>query len=94
MPTSDGDKRSKFWSEPSCTSILCVYEQGMISRASLLADMISTEISCTGPYCVKVFFKHKIVIIFLPIHLNMCFGCSKNRLIETVLLNTHCICFG
>ena len=24
----------------------------------------------------------------------MCFGCSKNRLIETVLLSTHNICFG
>ena len=25
----------------------------------------------------KQIFKHKIVIIFLPISLNMCFGCSK-----------------
>ena len=24
----------------------------------------------------------------------MCFGCSKNRLFETVLLSTHNICFG
>ena len=39
-------------------------------------------------------FKRKIVIIFLPISLNICFGCSKNRLIETVLLSTHSICFG
>ena len=38
--------------------------------------------------------KLKIVIIFLSISLNMCFGCSKNSLIETVLLSTHNICFG
>ena len=29
-----------------------------------------------------------------PNDLNMCFGCSKTRLIETVLLSTHNICFG
>ena len=28
-----------------------------------------------GP--VKQKFEHKIVIIFLPINLNICFGCSK-----------------
>ena len=39
-------------------------------------------------------FQHKIVNIFLPINFNICFGCSKNRLIETVLLSTHNICFG
>ena len=39
-------------------------------------------------------FEHKIVNIFLPINLNICFGCSKKRLIEMVLLNTHNICFG
>ena len=29
------------------------------------------------------FFEHMIVIIFLPISFNMCFGAQKNRLIET-----------
>ena len=48
--------------------------------------------------------KHKIVIIFLPISLNVCFGCSKEQsqlvgsfeypLSETVLLSTQNICFG
>ena len=38
-------------------------------------------------------FWAKIVIIFLPISLNICFGAQKNRLIETVLLSTHNICF-
>ena len=45
----------------------------------------------------KLFFKHKIVTIFLSISLNMCFGLSKElsqRLMETVLLSTHNICFG
>ena len=32
--------------------------------------------------------------IFLPISFNICFGAQKNRLIETVLLRTHNICFG
>ena len=40
------------------------------------------------------FYLRKISIIFLPINLNMCFGAQKNRLIETVLLITHNICFG
>ena len=38
--------------------------------------------------------EHKIVNIFLPISFNICFGCSKKRLIGTVLLSTHNICFG
>ena len=29
------------------------------------------------------------MIFFLSISLNMCVGCSKNRLLETVLLSTH-----
>ena len=37
---------------------------------------------------------HKIAIIFLSISLNCVLGAQKNRLIETVLLNTHNICFG
>ena len=37
---------------------------------------------------VKI-FERKIAIIFLSISLNMCFGCSKNCLTETVLLSTH-----
>ena len=37
---------------------------------------------------------HKIVIIFLTISLNICLGAQKNRLIKTVLLSTHNICFG
>ena len=40
------------------------------------------------------FFECKIVIFFLPISLNICFGAQKNGLIETVLLSTHNICFG
>ena len=48
-------------------------------------------------------FQRKIVNIFLPIIFSIFFGCikepshwdgSKNRLIETVLLSTHNICFG
>ena len=39
------------------------------------------------------FFRCKIVNIFLLISFNMCFGDQKNRLIETVLLSTHNICF-
>ena len=39
-------------------------------------------------------FQRKIVYIFLPIKLNMCYGAKTNRLIETVLLSTHNICFG
>ena len=38
--------------------------------------------------------KRKIMITSLSISLNICFGAQKNRLIETVLLRTHNICFG
>ena len=31
-------------------------------------------------------------IYFLTLHFNICFGCSKNRLIKTVLLSAHNIC--
>ena len=36
----------------------------------------------------------KIVIIFLSISLNMCYGCSKEPSHEMVLLSTHNICFS
>ena len=40
----------KIWSEPSTTSILCVYQQA--AEPLLLIDAIDIEISCTGPYIV------------------------------------------
>ena len=36
----------------------------------------------------------EIVNIFLPINLSYALGFQKNRLIETVLLSTHNMCFG
>ena len=44
---------------------------------------------------INTFFRHKIVsIIYLSISFNICFGFSKDRLIETVLFSTHNIWFG
>ena len=46
-------------------------------------------------FCIaRLFYLRKLFIKFLPINLNMCFGCSRDRLIETVLLSTHTICFA
>ena len=43
----------------------------------------------------EIFYERKIVIIFLPINFKTCVvDAQKNRLIETVLLSTHNICFG
>ena len=42
---------------------------------------------------VKLWTVQIIVNIFLPISFNICFGFSKEPLIETVLLSTHNICF-
>ena len=42
----------------------------------------------------KQTFEPKIVKVFLSVGLNIDFWCSKNNLIETVLLSTHKICFG
>ena len=39
-------------------------------------------------------FQPAIVNIFLPVILSICLGAQKNRLIETVLLSTHNICFN
>ena len=39
-------------------------------------------------------FQCKIVNISLPINFNICLGAQKNRLIETLVLSTHNICFG
>ena len=38
-------------------------------------------------------FEHKIVNNFLPTSYNV-LGTQNNRLIETVILSTHNICFG
>ena len=44
---------------------------------------------------IKQNFEHIIVNIFLPINSKKyVLDCQKNRLTETVLLNTHNICFG
>ena len=43
---------------------------------------------------IKQIFLHKTVNLFLPISFNICLGAQQNRLIETVLLSTHNICFG
>ena len=39
-------------------------------------------------------FERKIVKIFLPNSLNICFGTQKNSLNETILLSTKNICLG
>ena len=39
-------------------------------------------------------FEHKIEIFSYPSVLTYVLGAQKNRLIETVLLSTHNICFG
>ena len=39
-------------------------------------------------------FERKIVNILLSISFTYVLGAQKNRLIETVLLRTHSICFG
>ena len=39
-------------------------------------------------------FQHDIENIFLSISFNLSLGAQKNRLIETVLMSTHDICFG
>ena len=51
-----------------------------------------TVVSCLEPH--KKHLECKIVIVFLPMNLNMCFGAQKNHLIEMVLLSTNNICFG
>ena len=38
-------------------------------------------------------FEHKIVKFFYPSVVTYVLGAQKNRLIETVLLSTHNICF-
>ena len=42
----------------------------------------------------KQIFHGKTANIFLSIIFNIYFGCSKKRLIETVVLSSHNRCFG
>ena len=56
-------------------------------EAKALASWVFTGLN-------KQNFQRKIVNIFLPIILACVLGAQKNRLIETVLLSTHNICFG
>ena len=37
-------------------------------------------------------FERKILVVFLPNNLNICFGAHMNRLNETVLLSTYNKC--
>ena len=43
---------------------------------------------------ISIAFECKIVDNFLPISFDICFGGSKDHLIEMVLLSTHNICLG
>ena len=45
-------------------------------------------------YRLTKIFSHKIFIFSCPSILTYVLGAQKNRLIETVLLSTHNICFG
>ena len=40
-----------------------------------------------------LFYLYKLLINFLPINLKCVLGAGGDRLIETVLLSTHTICF-
>ena len=72
---------------------LCIYTDS--SYPLLLTYVIMFWFICvfTGLDKQKK-IQHKIVNIFLPISFNICLGAQKNRLIETVLLSTHNICFS
>ena len=61
---------------------------------TLTNHSISLKIQNMASVKISELFIRKSVIIFLLISLSICFWCSKKRLIETVLLNTHNICFN
>ena len=75
-----------------------------MSKAWLFTNAISTKISYAGSYvvCIPTNDLNEMVHIgldkqnFLNIFLVLTYVLSaqKNRLIETVLLSTHNICFG
>ena len=43
---------------------------------------------------VYTLFERKIVVVFLPINLNICFGCSKEPSHRDGSMSTHNIYFG
>ena len=69
---------------------MIVFPRKLFNYLRKRTDRLSFERNFFDPF----FYERKIVIIFLPINLNMCLSAEKNRLIETVLLSTHNICFG
>ena len=56
--------------------------------------MIEGSLVLDSQVKINKHFQHKIANVFLPIILSICLGAQKKRLIETVLLSTHNICFG
>ena len=69
--------------------------QGTFKRNSSIRDNLFTRDQLLPNIGLdKQNFQHKSVNIFLPISLNICFGCSKEPSNETVLLSTHNIYLG
>ena len=60
----------------------------MLKRKGKKIFKINTEVK------INKFFSVKLLIFSYPSVLTYFWGAQKNRLIETVLLSTHNICFG
>ena len=74
----------------------CTDGQACLGFCLLQQKHFSHSMDCIIHYIVPVkqIFLGKNYDFFLLISINMCFGCSKKRLIEMALLSTHNICFG
>ena len=71
---------------------LGIFAMGVVSPITL--GSVSSKFSEVQ---INKSLERKIVNIFLPVSLNICFGCSKEGSVslrlKTVLLSTHNICF-
>ena len=69
------------------------YSPNVFGKSMVINYTVTLKVSlCTS--LDKQNFQRTIVNISLPIILTYILGAQKNRLIETVLLSTHNICFG
>ena len=74
---------------PCCYALLFVLNDQVYNKTN---KMTCTQQILRSAWALSKILQQKIVTFSLSFVLIMCFGCSKGRHIEMVLLSTHNIC--
>ena len=79
----------ELWNFPFCSQV----EISKLHMMHFCREDLFLSLQTVHTVYINKKFQHKIVNIFSQL-LAYVLGAQKNRLIETVLLSTHNICFG